>query len=503
MAQAAAHDFESDAGARIERMSRAWGSLLLGSHDPAAAAVLRSELRSLRGLSSGRSHADVSLLCDRVDELTEIAHRRNYDVPEELFLTVSMAIELLAVLLGDLGGDADIAGFLVELDAVLRDARLLPDPLEPSVPSGAPHRTPAPPVTSKRPTTEAPDRLSRATRVRLARVATAVYLEAVRASGPSALRLRESWGSLKGELVELGQVSLRAHLVPLLQAVELREDARLKNVCVVSEFEDAPVSLELAQALAQATLRVIDHAVSDGIEAPAERAHRGKPSKAVVRVEGRIAGGRVVVRVEDDGAGVDVAAGTRAAGLAGAVDLSAVREAFAREEGSVRLDGVVGRGTIVTLSIPAVRTMNVRTFRSPSSNVLLAVDAAWSAEGARAGAASRLDLVGALGLRSGVVAATCRIVVFGRGKQSFEVQVRAAPTLNVATRLFPPDPESAAEVVLVGDTEAVLLRPDLLARVASQSTIPPPILASETSAISVKGHLMDNQPTLRPRAGED
>jgi hypothetical protein len=144
--------------------------------------------------------------------------------------------------------------------------------------------------------------------------------------------------------------------------------------------------------------------------------------------------------------------------------------------------------------------MNVRTFRSPHAHALFAVDATWSAEASSGGATSRLDVVGALGLGSRIEAAPSRSIVFGRGNVAFEVETRAAPTLAVAARLFPPDAESSIEVVLVGNTEAILIRPDLLAAESSHSTVPPPtVLSPSHDAPATPPERGYDPTTLRPQ----
>lgn len=95
MVQSGFDQFDRMASARIERMSEAWGSLLLGSRDEAVIAELHKELQVLTDESHELLLTEVTLLCEKLDELTQLAHRRSYDVPEELFLTVSMGIELL------------------------------------------------------------------------------------------------------------------------------------------------------------------------------------------------------------------------------------------------------------------------------------------------------------------------------------------------------------------------------------------------------------------------
>jgi hypothetical protein len=157
--------------------------------------------------------------------------------------------------------------------------------------------------------------------------------------------------------------------------------------------------------------------------------------------------------------------------------------AVAREDGTIVVRSIEGRGTAVTISVPDGSTIHVRTFRSPASDLLFAVDASWSISESSSGAALRFDPVDSLALRRGGPA-RYRTAVFARGHDAFELAVRSVPTLSVATRLFSPDPESATEVLLVGQAEAILLRLDRMMHSDTQTTMPPPLsLAPNVSPV--------------------
>jgi two-component system chemotaxis sensor kinase CheA len=73
-------------------------------------------------------------------------------------------------------------------------------------------------------------------------------------------------------------------------------------------------------------LHLVRNAVDHGIEAPADRARAGKPARGQVRVRVEPRGTRVGVVVEDDGAGLDLAAVRAAAVRGGAVTAEAVAQ---------------------------------------------------------------------------------------------------------------------------------------------------------------------------------
>ena len=79
--------------ARIERINDAW-TTLLDRPDEAVAAQLHGELDAVKGEASVAGWRDVHVLSAKLEELVFLAHRHHYDVPMELLLTVSMAVEV-------------------------------------------------------------------------------------------------------------------------------------------------------------------------------------------------------------------------------------------------------------------------------------------------------------------------------------------------------------------------------------------------------------------------
>lgn len=493
MMQPQGDDFHTWARSLIDVMSEKWASGL-DSRDKGAIADVHHDLSLLRDTSRKLALDPVVHLCDKLEELTVIAQRRQYDVPEELFLTASMGLEFLGFLIGNPEG-ADLDGFIGQIDEVLRDVRLLPGPT-----SASPSRSPSTAAAASALPFDDVDYLSRATRIRLGRVATSLYLDAQRATGPFALRLRESWLALRRELSTLARVSLRGRLLPLLRDIAHSASAQTSRANIVVDVEDALVSPELARALETAVGHLVERTLVNGIDSPAVRAELGKPLEPVVRVDSRIRDGRVTLCVEDDGAGIDLADLThtpahdhdapldehqahrllvdRCFSPEGvpdsAVNIGQVRDALTRDDATIRVRNIVRRGTAVTISVPDGSTVNVRTFRSPAADVLFAVDASWSVSETDQ-VAVPIHPIEALGLRAHGGPTRFRRVVFTRGHLSFEMTVRSMPALAVATRLFSPDTESSAEVVLVGEAEALFLRLDVLANSGSQTTVPPPM----------------------------
>lgn len=130
-----------------------------------------------------------------------------------------------------------------------------------------------------------------------------------------------------------------------------------------------------------ALVHLVNNAADHGIEARPDRQARGKPARGVIEVAASLDGDSVTVTVRDDGRGIDptsVHDAATAAGLASdagahalvfapglstahtttdvsgrGVGLDAVRERVESLGGTVTLESEHGRGTTVTLRIPA------------------------------------------------------------------------------------------------------------------------------------------------------
>ena len=149
---------------------------------------------------------------------------------------------------------------------------------------------------------------------------------------------------------------------------------------------DTELDRTIAEEIAEPLIHLLRNAVYHGIESPSERLRAGKPAAGSVKLRAYQAGSRVVLEVEDDGAGMDLEAvqrrgielglldpeGQPAApetlelifqpgftmarqvdGTAGrGVGLDAVRACLQKLHGEVRVATQAGRGTKFTLTVP-------------------------------------------------------------------------------------------------------------------------------------------------------
>jgi two-component system chemotaxis sensor kinase CheA len=110
---------------------------------------------------------------------------------------------------------------------------------------------------------------------------------------------------------ELQDLSLGLRMVPLKGAITklarvVRDLATRsgKQITFTVAGEDTEVDRTLVDLLADPLLHMVRNAVDHGIETPSERLKAGKPAMGTVRLEASQAGDRVLVKLIDDGRGL-------------------------------------------------------------------------------------------------------------------------------------------------------------------------------------------------------
>ncbi|MGH7499383.1 MAG: chemotaxis protein CheA [Gemmatimonadales bacterium] len=157
-----------------------------------------------------------------------------------------------------------------------------------------------------------------------------------------------------------------------------------KRVRLVVTGADTSLDKAVLDRLNEPLVHLVSNAVVHGIETPAARADAGKPAEGLLRLEASSVSGRVVIRVTDDGRGLDEGAirakaealglDTRTAGsahlhnlifvpglstadqistLAGrGMGLDVVAGSIHGLGGTIDVESTAGQGTIFTLSLP-------------------------------------------------------------------------------------------------------------------------------------------------------
>ncbi len=133
-------------------------------------------------------------------------------------------------------------------------------------------------------------------------------------------RVEAGAGHVRRRFLELEEQLIGLRRVPLARTLERvarsgRLAARTMGKDVAFEIAGGEVRLDksLVEAISDPLLHLVRNAIDHGIESQAERAGAGKETRAKVRLEAATEGDRVVLKVTDDGRGIDLERVARAA----------------------------------------------------------------------------------------------------------------------------------------------------------------------------------------------
>lgn len=195
-------------------------------------------------------------------------------------------------------------------------------------------------------------------------------------------------GALQHAVLGIRVLPLRHVFQRLPRLVRDMSDALGKPIRLVIEGEETQADKAIVEALFEPLQHILRNAADHGIEPAGARAAAGKPETGIVAVRARRIEDRLIIEVEDDGAGIDTArlrarAGERGlaspavlaamseeealdlifapgfstrdavTGYSGrGVGMDAMRVALARLGGRVRVHSRPGEGTRLALSLP-------------------------------------------------------------------------------------------------------------------------------------------------------
>lgn len=123
--------------------------------------------------------------------------------------------------------------------------------------------------------------------------------------------------------VSARQVELRSLRASLDDALRRWCRARGRVARLVLEGACTPVEVDLLGPVADALAQLLRNAVEHGLEAPAQRRRVGKPEAGRIVLQGRRDAGQLVLRVRDDGRGLDLARIARVARARGLLTAAA------------------------------------------------------------------------------------------------------------------------------------------------------------------------------------
>ncbi len=218
--------------------------------------------------------------------------------------------------------------------------------------------------------------------------------------------INERLHALEARLIELRMVTLRQTLERAVRVGQAAARATGRE----AEFElaggDVRLDKSLAEALTEPLLHLLRNAVDHGLELPDERRRAGKDARGRIRLEAAGEVNRVVLRVSDDGRGVDpvrvariaaerglVARGAQvsqeqalrlifspgfstsaeASNVSGrGVGLDVIERAVEKLGGEMRVSSTVGAGTTFELRLPvALALVSVLIVRSEGNSYCL------------------------------------------------------------------------------------------------------------------------------------
>jgi two-component system chemotaxis sensor kinase CheA len=214
-------------------------------------------------------------------------------------------------------------------------------------------------------------------------------------------------------LVDLQELALALRMVPVDRlfrrfqgTVHHAAAAEGKKARLVTEGDEVEIDARLAEALREPLLHMVRNAIGHGLEAPESRTAAGKDPTGTITLRARSRRDRVEISVGDDGAGVDVAALARRAGVAldegvaapvldwmtrpglstredagevagRGVGMDVVRRQIDELRGSIELDTRPGEGTEIRLRLPSsVALVDALELVVADETYLLPIDAA-------------------------------------------------------------------------------------------------------------------------------
>ncbi len=487
---------------RIGRVESVWNALLQGAEDAEAVRTMSHDLHTLKGDAKVVGFEEVHVLAKKLEELVALAAQLQYRVSEDFELVVTMATQFAGMLLkkksaGTSGIDLD--GFLRQVDDVLRETQVLRKP-----------RTTNPRLGIATPETSV-DRLSPETRSRLAGAATDAFLEYLGArSASSRGRLRGIWQTLSQELSRLQAIELAPLLDRQRAAGESLAAELGKDVELIVDANDVRLEPRVAEAVDMAVLHLVRNGLDHGIELPSARVVSGKRRTGRITIRAEELAGNVHVVVEDDGAGIDVEAVRVAASVRGLLDagaaaserdvldvlfhpgfstrknvtdvsgrgvgLDAVKAGITKVGGSVRLASRHGAGTTIAIAVPApLRQLRVFKFLAPGGALNLAVSARWTPT-VEAPSDDAIDpiqamqlVVGSRQTLAGTPVPKQLTVRLRWGFLEIPIRVASEPVLATADRVCATPDDHPIEVLEIGGTEALLIRPEHVANLTGRS----------------------------------
>jgi two-component system chemotaxis sensor kinase CheA len=159
-----------------------------------------------------------------------------------------------------------------------------------------------------------------------------------------------------------------------------------KEIELTAEGGETELDKTVIEQLGDPLVHLLRNSIDHGVELPAERAQAGKPARGAIRLSASQAGGSVIIRIADDGRGLDVARIKAKAAKQGilspdarltdqeafqlifapgfstaeqvtsvsgrGVGMDVVKRSIESLRGSVEIASTLGRGAVITITLP-------------------------------------------------------------------------------------------------------------------------------------------------------
>ncbi len=349
------------------------------------------EVHTLKGTAGFAGFESVRLLAHKLEDVFGALRDEQLTVTPELMDTVFAGVQSLATVREDVlrggTGETDIDPLVARLEAALQSPepteRTRPEPVEGRGKVLAP--TPSPASQAEPGAAPAPSPGESTLRVGLETLDTMMELVGELITARNALltiaeRLQDE--SLMGNAAiisrltrELQTTVTAVRLVPVerlfnrfTSVVRNMARQRGKQVRLVVEGGDTPLDRAISEQMYDPLVHLLRNAVDHGLEPTVDRRRAGKPEESTIRLSAERRGDDVVLRVADDGGGIDPARVRRVAVERGMY--SAEEAAALSDEQAIHLIFASGFSTAATVTDVSGRgvgldvvTQNVRRLR--------------------------------------------------------------------------------------------------------------------------------------------